>query len=302
MRFIPLARITTVVALSSIGFTGISTGLAAADAGGGGHVLYSSVVTDPTVNNLPSYGAEAYAFNEFGNEITLGRSNGKGATTNSAVLQLSSWACQSGSWNLGGCTTTPGATYSMPITLNIYNSPAVGSYTPGSLIASVTQTFAVPYRPSSTPDACAGDASEWSNGTTCYHGLLSSVTFKLHAVAVPPTFVYGISYNTSSFGPSPLGHSNPCNSTSAGCFYDSLNIALSQDPTNVSVGTDTQPGTVFQNSSLAGEYCDAGAAGTGTYRLDSPNAPSCWGTTIPYSASPYYVPAIKFMSNSDSTH
>lgn len=33
---------------------------------------------------------------------------------------MSSWACESGGWNTGDCSTTAGATFSHPITLNLY--------------------------------------------------------------------------------------------------------------------------------------------------------------------------------------
>ncbi len=74
------------------------------------------------------------------------------------------------------------------------------------------------------------------------------ITFQLSGVTVPDEAVYGISYNTSHNGYQPFGQSTACYASSGGCGYDSLNIALSQDPTNVTVGSDPNPGTVWQYS------------------------------------------------------
>jgi len=49
--------------------------------------------------------------------------------------------------------TTPGATFSQAITLNLYNVGSGGSV--GSQIATKTQTFNIPYRPS-TSASCTG--------------------------------------------------------------------------------------------------------------------------------------------------
>ena len=56
-------------------------------------VLYSS--TAPGVGNIPSVGVEAYSFNQIGDEVILKRV----AKINSVAVQLSDWACQTGSWD-----------------------------------------------------------------------------------------------------------------------------------------------------------------------------------------------------------
>ena len=83
----------------------------------------------------------------------------------------------------------------------------------------------------------------------------------------------------------------------AGCPYDSLNVALSQDPTNVTKGSNPNTGKVFWNTSTASAYCDGGAAGSGTFRLDSPGtlpADQCWTVGNTPGTPPYYVPAVQF--------
>jgi hypothetical protein len=251
----------------------------AGSAMGGGSPVKASVVYNSTIpngprSNLPSVGAEAYAFNEFGNEITLA---GTSRQLNSVTVTLSSWACVSGSWNGGDCSTPAGATFAQPITLNIYDPS--DATTP---IASATQTFAVPYRPSASPKCTGTDAGKWyqSSSKTCFNGLADNVTFSFSGVTLPDPVVYGIVYNTRDFGPHPTGVAGPS---------DSLNIALSTDG-DVSAGSSTS-GTVWQNSPYGGTvgnsppgYCDGGDGGTDTFRADS----GCWAP---------YVPAVQFKAS-----
>jgi hypothetical protein len=244
--------------------------------GGGGKVIYDSTVS-PFPGNLPSVGAEAYAFSEFGDQVTFA---GTARKLREVTVQLSSWGCQAGHWYSGDCVTAPGATFTVPITFTVYN-PGPGG-TAGAPIVTRTQTFTVPYRPSADPVNCTG--GRWFHPTLgCFNGLLASITFDFKSlnVTLPGSVVYGISYNTSHYGPAPIGESPPCYTSSSGCPYDSLNIALA--PTVV-VGSKPSPDTVFQNTSYASNYCDGGAAGVGTFRLDSPTS-ACWAG---------YVPAVQF--------
>ena len=237
-------------------------------------VVYNSTIPNGPRSNLPSVGPEAYAFNEFGNQITLA---GTARSLKSVTVTLSSWACVSGSWNTSDCSTPSGATFSQPITLNIYNASTDGGLTAGSLITTATQTFSVPYRPSASPKCTAlGFPGKWySTGTkTCFNGLADDVTFNFSGLTLPDTVVYGIVYNTRDFGPSPRGVTGP---------YDSLNIALSADG-DVSAGSSTS-GTVWQNTANGSLYCDGGLAGTGSFRADF----GCWAP---------YVPAVQFKAGS----
>lgn len=119
--------------------------------------IYNSSLNIAATGNVASVGGEAYSFSEFGNEVELaGNHLGK------VVVDLSSWGCQTGSWNNDNCGTVPGAKFNEPITFNIYASPPRGSNTPGALIATRTQTFAIPYRPSANFAHCTGaQAGEW---------------------------------------------------------------------------------------------------------------------------------------------
>jgi len=44
---------------------------------------------------------------------------------------------------------------------------------------------------------------------TCFNGLANDVTFNFAGVTVPSTVVYGIAYNTSHYGYSPIGETAP---------------------------------------------------------------------------------------------
>lgn len=240
-----------------------------------GQVIYDSTV-NPQPGNLPSVGAQAYAFNELGDGITF---TGTARNAKTVTVTMSSWGCQTGHWYSGDCVTAPGATFSIPITLNIY---AAGSPAPGSLIATRTQTFAIPYRPSADNTNCTGtNAGKWyqASSGTCFNGLANNITFDLSSlnIVLPNSVVYGIVYDTTSFGPNPIGTSAACFSSSAGCPYDSLNIALAPV---VTVGTKPFFDTLYWNNFYAGNYCDNGLAGTGTFRLDSPTS-ACWTGLVP---------------------
>jgi hypothetical protein len=238
--------------------------------------IYDSTV-HPRPANLPSEGPEAYAFNELGDQVTFA---GTDRHLTRVQVTLSSWACQSGHWYTGDCVTGKHATFPVPITFNVYNPATNGSGVPvaGSLIATQTKTFQVRYRPSANHKRCTGDdAGKWyKKNKGCFNGRAANVKFdfKSENIALPDTVVYGISYNTTDFGPSPIGQT-ACNSSSGGCFYDSLNIALAPA---VNLGSQSYPGAVFLNAGSGGAYCDGGTHGVGIMRLDSGG---CWNGLVP---------------------
>jgi len=146
------------------------------------------------------------------------------------VVTLSSWACVSGAWTSGDCNTPAGSTFSQAVTLKIYSTDGWVSGTP---LATSTQSFNVPYRPSAS--SICGDGRWYSGGAkSCFNGLASDVTFNFAGnVTLPDTVVYSISYNSTHYGPSPIGEGAACYGTVAGCPYDSLNIALNNTPGTV---------------------------------------------------------------------
>jgi hypothetical protein len=216
-------------------------------------VVYDNTPS-PLPGNLPSQSFEATQSSEFGGQIALGT----GPRTNPVITAtLSSWGCQNGSWSAGNCQTTPGAKFGEPITLNIYNVGPNNSV--GSLIATDTKTFQIPYRPSADPVHCTGtDAGKWFDGTKCFNGLATKVSWDLSSASLklPSNVIVSLSYNTSDYGYQPYGDNTPCHATTAGCGYDSLNIALGQ--TSPSVGGNPTPDGGYLNS----------AGGTGVFQFD----------------------------------
>jgi hypothetical protein len=310
LRFVSVGVSAAMVAVFGVVLSAVPGGESApAGAAPTATPAYDSTVA-PLPGNLVSVGFEATQTSQFGDQVALG---GTARELNNVVVTMSSWGCQSGAGNNGfgtanACVTTPGATFSEPITLNIYS---VGlNNVPGSLLATDTQTFAIPYRPSASDPTghsaagCTASGGQWFDSAdgTCDNGLATNITFALSSqnVVLPNNVIYGIAYNTSDYGAVPYGDATACHAAVSGCAYDSLNVGLNQDPTNVSVGSDPNPGTVYWNTATANNYCDKGVGGTGTFRIDgAANSSSCWdgGANTGWSASgtgsPYYVPAVQ---------
>ncbi len=248
-------------------------------------VLYTS--TDPGVGNIPSVGVEAYSFNQIGNEVLLRRV----AKIKSVTVQLSDWACQSGGWSTDDCVTTPGATFTTPITLNIYRASTTdsitGETTPGGLLATVTKSFKIPFRPSASSHCTGAEAGEWfKNGQGCYNGLSHMIAFTLSGLKtkLPRDVVWGVSYNSDDSGPNPIGGMGTAPT-------DSLNVGLAP---KVRAGKDRFPGGIFWDTRYAGFSCAAdppngndGPFVTGEFNLDGP----CDGAGNDWTG---YVPAAQF--------
>lgn len=231
-------------------------------------VVYNNL-PKPLPGNVQSVGFQATSTAEFGGQIEA-----TGTVKNPTVtVGMSSWACQSGSATDGSCVTSPGATFNVPITLNIYSVGPENSV--GPKLVTVTQNFAVPYRPSADNSKCAGNGGWFKTGKNggCFHGKLFKLSFaKLGSgkspVTIPAKSIVSVAFNTFTHGYAPTGVEGP---------YDSLNVALTEGTSEgeevaPSVGTNPAPADAYLNSTWSGFYCDAGAGGTGTFRLDS----GCW--------------------------
>jgi hypothetical protein len=216
-----------VIAALVVAAVGGVAGSAVAANGSNGVVIYDSTPAGALPGNIPSLGPEAYAFGSLGDKITFANGPRK---LSSVVVTMSSWACQQGTWFDKNCVTKPGTTFSQPITLTIWNADHTQK------LASSTQTFAIPYRPSADPSHCTGSsAGKWYDAAsaTCFNGLASDVSLDFaRKVTLPNTVEYEISYNTRDYGTNPLHVTGP---------YDSLNIGITDGP---SVGsTDAQAWT-----------------------------------------------------------
>jgi hypothetical protein len=205
--------------------------------------IYNNI-PNPLPGNIDSYSYEAWSVSEFGDRITFAPATGRSLTT--VTVTMSSWGCQAGFWFSGDCVTTPGATFNHPITLNIYN---VGpGNQPGTLIGSVMQNFAIPYRPSADNINCTGsNAGKWfeASSGTCFNGQAANITFNLSGLVVPNSVIFGIAFNTSHYGYAPIGPA-PCSVSSGGCPYDSLNVGVVDPAVYNNVGSNPAPDDAYQ--------------------------------------------------------
>jgi Putative Ig domain len=291
---------------------------------GGDPTIYDSTIS-PLPGSLESTSFEANEDSEVGNQITFA---GTARVLDNVVATLDSFACQTGSGYSTSCSTTPGATFTEPVTLNIYKVGAHNAV--GSLIVSDTQTFNIPYQPSAdqnyTTD-CAPDvvpntyfsnvsdfAGAWydanedpvtGNPIGCEFGFAANFTFHFDDVLLPNSVIYGIAYDTSNYGDSPqapqyqVGGSTPTGAPwgtntacaiAGNCPYDSLNVANSISPPSPTVGSDPNLGTAYLDSDYAPYYCDNGAGGTGTFRIDGrPDTENCTGTGSAYEVGYTYA-------------
>jgi hypothetical protein len=243
------------VAASLLAVTAVS---AVAVASAGAATVQYSNLPSPLPGNVPSVGFEATSAAELGGQVQFA-----GTVTNPTVsVGMSSWSCQSGGAEDGSCVSAPGSTYNWPITLNVYE---VGpSNTVGAKIVTLTQTFAIPYRPSADKVHCVGNGG-WYRAKSCFHGKLFKITFsKLGSHKAPLTLpakaIVSVAYNTTDHGYAPTGTPGP---------EDSLNVGIGG---LASVGSDPLTESLYWNTTYGPFYCDGGAGGTGTFRVDS----GCW--------------------------
>ena len=241
----------------------------------------------PTViyNNLPaklppnvvSQPFQAAQMGQFGGQVEFA---GASATNTKVTVVMSSWACQEGNWTESGCHTERGAKFEWPITLHIYSVGTANAV--GTQIAGLTKTFKMPYRPSASAKCTGASVGAYFAGGQCWHGKAFRITFALRGVTLPKQAILSLSYNTSGYGAEPQGYSTACATSPAGCFYDSLNVGLTEPPNEASptpvapsVGANPAPEDAYHDSQTAGNYCDKGLQGTGVFRLDD-GAPPCW--------------------------
>jgi hypothetical protein len=225
-------------------------------------------IPNPQPGKVPSVGFVATSTSEFGGQIGLA---GTARRSPRVTVLMSSWGCQSGHWYSEDCQSAPRSKFSHPITFNVYDVNNDDS--PGALLASVTGTFNMPYRPSANNTHCTGsDAGKWwhRRSDTCFNGKAFKLTASLGSTGpLPDKVIVSIAYDTTHYGDSPVGESAPCYTSSGGCPYDALNVGLDGAP---SVGTQPLPDDAYLDSTWGGAYCDGGSGGTGTFRLDA----GCW--------------------------
>ena len=242
-----------------------------------GTAMYDNIPAQLPVN-LPSLGYQATQTAEFGGLVEF--ASGTSRSPQHVTAFMSDWALES-TYGTGGLG------WSLPITLSLYNVANVhGTLQPGSVITTVTQTFVIPWRPEADA-TCKGGTAFRSGDGNCYNGLGFEVTFDLTNlnITVPDQVIYGIAYNTNTWGYHPSGQHGP---------YESLNFGLNTvDPT---VGRNPLPGTAYWNTITAGNYSDGGAGGTGTFRQDCAWSP--YSGAVEFDSVPEPGPAGLMLSGS----
>jgi hypothetical protein len=236
------------------------------DGGGGGTVAYNSI--PKPLKAVASVGFEATQGLQLGDGVNLAHT-GK---LQRVRYVLSSWGCQSGNWSTHNCVTNGHPTFPVPFTVNVYAVDNTQTSHVGALLATQTRTFNIPYRPSSDVARCPSGEQFFSRvDNACVHGLANVIAFNFGAprVSLPAQIIVSLVYNTSHYGPHPIGQSAPCYTSPGGCGYDSLNV--STDGNGGPVGSPVDPNGIFDSFTQAADYCVP--AGTG-FRLDT--APGCW--------------------------
>jgi hypothetical protein len=223
-----------------------------------GPAIYDSLPA-PTPPNLPSYGVEAYSFDEIGDHIVFA---GGTRELDEVTVLFSSWACENGAWN-SGCTSTPDETFEHPITINLYEVDESSPTGVGAQIASVTEKVDVPFRPTAdptcdNPSTPANEGYKWRapQDGICYSGFAFEEDFDLEGLTVPDEIIFGVEYNTSTQGNAPLGVSG---------HYDSLNVIVTATP---SVGTDPAADVIFIDTTYP-DWSNEGPDGLDVFRAES---------------------------------
>jgi hypothetical protein len=244
--------VVTMVAIAAAGLlaavpAAASPGQSTGGAGGSGYNAIPSKVS----GNVSSYGPEAYAFSEFGDEVDLG---GNGRSLQSMSVLLSSWGCQNGTWIGGDCLTTPGSSFEVPLTFTIYQDV---NGTPGQVLSRATDTYHIAYRPSASASCTGG---RWYNAKdrSCYNGLPQVVSINMTTTTpLPDRVIWSVSYNTTHYGPAPMTESAPCFSEPGGCGYDSLNIGAETLAKSPYAGADVDVDKAFVSGEMQAGYADA---------------------------------------------
>jgi hypothetical protein len=240
-----------------------------------GQAIYNSIPS-PLPGNVGSTGLEVAGDRELGDGVVFTLGSNRWVTTVKVVL--SSYACTSGMWfnpigTPNSCVTTPGATFNQPFTLNIY---AVNpNLSPGASLSKVTQTFQIPYRPSSDAARCGlagtpgGDGESWysASDNSCYHGFATPITFDLTSAGIllPDRVIVSLTYNTTTSGYAPIGNGAACFATASGCPYDMLSIGTDG---SAITGANVDPDGIYVNWINPAFSCNG--ALSGTVALDTP--------------------------------
>src|SRR5215210_2612310 len=133
-------RLLASVATLGLMASGLALASPAVIASAASPTAYNSIPSS-LPGNVVSQAFQAQQTSEFGDYVQLAAGSNTHALSVDVIM--SSWGCETGSWSTNDCSTTPGATFNHPITLNLYTVNNSGPLPqPGAIIATKTQTFA----------------------------------------------------------------------------------------------------------------------------------------------------------------
>ena len=242
-------------------------------------VVYDSIPAGPLSSKFPSLGIQPNHELEFGDGVNLTQTG----NVHTVSWILRSYGCESRP--SGPCVTTPGATFSVPMTTKIYAVDSTASTKVGALLGSRTQTFNIPYRPSSAPGRCPSQPDRFFDtvSNACVDGLGVRVDFTFTTpVALQSPAIVTLTFNTTTFGYSPIGTSTACWTSSGNCGYDQLNISAST--LGGPVGSAYDPNSVFESSATGTATYEGGdCAPTPLYPANTLSIDNgCWGATTDF--------------------
>ncbi len=254
--------------------------LALAAGSASAETVYSNVPT-PLPGNVPSVGFEATSTSELGGMVAFPSETARARPT--VTVGMSSWACQSGTWGNNTCETASGAKFTEPVTLNIYE---VGpDNEPGAKVATMTETFAMPYRPTASKKCTTGEAEGgWYHDGGCFHGRLFKIKFSgepLNKTVLPSEeAIISVAYNTSDYGAEPQ-RPKSCDGEVAGCPYDSLNLALASGAPTIGSDPLLSLEEIYVNSKWPEMYCGSGVPGSFGLSGTCHGSPQSWESYQP---------------------
>ena len=250
-------------------FGGVNAALAAPPSA---TTVYDAIPS-PLPPSMFSQPFQAQQTSEFGDYVHLAGTN---RVLNTVTVTMVTWALYS------DYATDPryagnSATWTHPVTVNVYSNSLDTNGEPDTLLATETQDLSIPWRPKADP-TCSTPTAWRADDGNCYNGFAFNAAFDMSSLSVtlPTDVIVGIAFNTESYGAAPVGTSGP---------YNSLNVGVEGSAT---VGTDANTDNVFWNTSHAAFYTDVGTAGVGIFREDTNWTP--YGTvSLKITASPALV-------------
>jgi len=247
-------------------FTSTGTGTGSAKVGTETPVLINQIGGTPIYNSRIDAAAYQYSqcfycvgMTQFGNKITF--AGDAGGPLNDVTVDMANF------------NTTAGP---MNITFNIY---APSGTTQGALLATDEQSFNIPAAPN------GGYGSTYCTTTGAsdpYCGIGNfSITFDFSSqhITLPASVVYGIQYNDAS------------NAVNGG-----VNVQLANETSNISVGSDTDTGNLFAQTS-GGNGDTGGPTGEVTCSTIIPGFTEYSTASTSACGEAPYIPAVEFDSN-----